>query len=206
MPEFKGWPKIPRLHKDIIVTEKIDGTNGCIVIHRFPKGENVHGHDILPLGECFMEDESVLAMYAQSRKRLLTRETDNYGFAKWVQENAAALFTLGEGYHYGEWWGGGIQRGYGLDKDDKRFSLFVPGKYTEQIEGGTLPSNVAEVPIIGQHGEFNSVRVEEMFRDLMETGSKAAPGYMDPEGIMIYHTAAKQLFKWPNDPNPKGEA
>jgi hypothetical protein len=28
-----------------------------------------------------------------------------------------------------------------------------------------------------------------------ENGSYAAPGFMDPEGIMIYHTAAGQFFK-----------
>ena len=32
LPEFVPFPKIPRLHKECIVTEKIDGTNGIIYI------------------------------------------------------------------------------------------------------------------------------------------------------------------------------
>ena len=30
LPEFKPWPKIARLNRTVIVTEKIDGTNGII--------------------------------------------------------------------------------------------------------------------------------------------------------------------------------
>lgn len=32
MIEFKAWPKIPRLFRDVIITEKIDGTNAAIHI------------------------------------------------------------------------------------------------------------------------------------------------------------------------------
>jgi len=32
---FKAWPKIPRLENEIFhITEKIDGTNACIVIEQ----------------------------------------------------------------------------------------------------------------------------------------------------------------------------
>ena len=48
-----------------------------------------------------------------------------FGFARWVETNRERLITLlGPGLHFGEWWGSGIQRGYGLTKGDKRFSLF----------------------------------------------------------------------------------
>jgi hypothetical protein len=33
------------------------------------------------------------------------------------------------------------------------------------------------------------------FERLGKSGSHAAPGFMKPEGIMIYHTAANQYFK-----------
>jgi hypothetical protein len=33
LPEFVPFPKIPRLHKECIVTEKIDGTNGTYLHH-----------------------------------------------------------------------------------------------------------------------------------------------------------------------------
>ena len=32
LPEFKEFKKIPRLSREIIITEKIDGTNGLIYI------------------------------------------------------------------------------------------------------------------------------------------------------------------------------
>jgi hypothetical protein len=186
--QFKGWPKTPRLNRNCIATEKIDGTNSAVIIERctVPEGEP-HGdftHDavavvMLPNGEEY-------ALYAQSRKRLLTpgKSTDNFGFAAWVRENAPELAAgLGEGYHYGEWWGGRIQRGYGLE--EKRFSLFNPVLAT-----GTNITAVAESALTM----------------LRENGSFAAPGFNDPEGIVVYHTAARQTFKvtLENDEAAKG--
>jgi hypothetical protein len=91
--EFKAWPKIARLNRRMIITEKIDGTNAAVIV---TEGGQV---------------------YAQSRTRLITpgKTTDNFGFAAWVEQNKVFLAErLGPGYHYGEWWGVGIQRGYGL--------------------------------------------------------------------------------------------
>src|SRR5687767_11177216 len=99
MNEFREFQKIARLNRAVIVTEKIDGTNGCVVV-----------------------SEDGLTVTAQSRSTIITPQNDNFGFAKWVQDNAEELKQLGPGYHYGEWWGCGIQRKYGLD--EKRFSLF----------------------------------------------------------------------------------
>lgn len=98
-PEFGSFAKIPRLSRTAIATEKIDGTNAQIWIS---------------------DDGSEIA--AGSRNRWITPEDDNYGFARWVQEHRDQLITLGPGRHYGEWWGSGIQRRYGLA--EKRFSLF----------------------------------------------------------------------------------
>ena len=33
--EFRPYPKTPRLNREIVVTEKIDGTNGAIVIEEW---------------------------------------------------------------------------------------------------------------------------------------------------------------------------
>jgi hypothetical protein len=43
---------------------------------------------------------------------------------------------------------------------------------------------------------------------LRGNGSKAVPGFMNPEGIIAYHTASKQNFKVliENDHLPKGNA
>lgn len=104
MIEFKEWPKIPRLgNEKIFVTEKIDGTNACIIID---------------------EDGN---FGCQSRSKLITPEDDNYGFARWAYANKEDLMKLGPGHHYGEWWGLGIQRGY--DMKEKRFSLFNTARW-----------------------------------------------------------------------------
>ena len=98
--EFREFPKIARLSREMIITEKIDGTNAQILI---------------------TEDGQILT---GSRNRWITPQDDNYGFAKWVEENKQEILKLGVGRHFGEWWGGGIQRGYNLPKGEKRFSLF----------------------------------------------------------------------------------
>jgi hypothetical protein len=178
-PEFKAFPKVPRLFRDMIVTEKLDGTNACVIV------------------------DTSGAVYAQSRKRLITPEQDNYGFAAWVADNADKLREgLGEGYHYGEWWGQGIQRGYELDH--KRFSLFNVDRYTdEQLE--LLPDNVGLVPVIVRQ-TFDIAQVQMALNQLATQGSYATPEYYDnPEGVVVYHTASRQVFKATLDSDgPKG--
>ena len=84
--EFKKFDSIPRLSKDMVITEKVDGTNACVVV---------------------MEDGTI---FAQSRNKIITPTDDNHGFAKWVESNKEELLKLGVGYHFGEWYGCGIQR------------------------------------------------------------------------------------------------
>ncbi len=162
MIEFKAWPKIPRLENEVYhITEKIDGTNAAIII-------NEQG------------------IFAQSRTRLITPEDDNFGFARWMQENAEQLIQdLGIGYHYGEWWGIGIQRGYGLDH--KRFSLFNPTKYS---------SLCYNVPYIAEwSAEELGIYIPALTYKLKQNGSYAAPGYMRPEGLVVYAEKAKTYWK-----------
>ncbi len=162
--EFIKFPKIGRYSRDVIVTEKIDGTNAQIFIGE--DGEFLTG----------------------SRNRWITVFDDNYGFALWANGHKEDLLKLGPGRHFGEWWGSGIQRGYGLDH--KRFSLFNVTRWREE----SLPDCVGLVPILweGPMEEWNGYRV---MRDLRITGSKASPDFMNPEGIVIYHTGAKVCFK-----------
>jgi len=164
--EFEEFPKIPRLRRDCVITEKIDGTNAQIHI---------------------TEDDQILV---GSRSRYITPEDDNYGFAKWVKANEAEIRKLGYGRHYGEWWGSGCQRGYGLQKGEKRFSLFNVGRWRNE----ELPSCVSLVPVLYE-GPFSSDIVEKVLEDLRLNGSKAAPGFMNPEGIIVYHAAARSMFK-----------
>ena len=41
LPEFVPFPKIPRLYKECVITEKIDGTNGVIYITDVEVGDNL---------------------------------------------------------------------------------------------------------------------------------------------------------------------
>ncbi len=164
-PEFVAFPKIARLRRECAITEKIDGTNASIIV---------------------TEEGGV---FAASRKRLITPQDDNYCFAQWVYANADRLREiLGTGRHFGEWWGSGIQRRYGLG--DKRFSLFNTARWGE-IEGNGL---VHVVPTL-YTGEFNSALIANVLCELDLHGSVAAPGFMNPEGIVIFHKAAGTMFK-----------
>ncbi|HDZ39740.1 MAG TPA: hypothetical protein ENH62_15925 [Marinobacter sp.] len=173
--EFQKFPKIPRYKRTVIVTEKIDGTNAQIFIG---------------------EDGQILI---GSRNRWISTEDDNYGFADWVRGHEYELLKLGPGRHFGEWWGSGIQRGYGLDH--KRFSLFNVGRWKEPA---TLPERVHVVPILWQ-GQVEDLNVPHLMAKLKLGGSWAAPGFYNPEGIVVYHTAAKQCFKVTYDHDEKGK-
>lgn len=176
--EFTAFPKIARLNRTVIVTEKIDGTNAAV--------------GVTETGQ----------VYAQSRKRLITPEADNFGFARWVQEHADELRDgLGVGLHFGEWWGLGIQRGYGLDH--KRFSLFNVSRWNEE---DPAPACCHVIPRLDIWGQFDSGRLDITLAHLDAFGSVAAPGFMEPEGVVVYHTAGRQLFKvtLDNDAQPKG--
>lgn len=161
--EFIGFPKMPRLSREVIVTEKIDGTNAQIFIG---------------------EDGTFLT---GSRTRWITPEDDNYGFAKWAQQNRDELMLLGPGRHFGEWWGSGIQRRYGID--EKRFSLFNAVRWGED-----RPACCHVVPVL-YRGVFDTTAIEGTLAMLRTDGSVAAPGFMRPEGVIVFHVAGQVGFK-----------
>lgn len=177
MTDFIPFPKIPRLRRGCVITEKIDGTNAQIVID--PEG-NVR---------------------AGSRNRWITPDDDNYGFAQWVNDNQDQIRdTLGEGQHFGEWWGNGIQRGYGLKR--KKFSLFNTGRWV------SLDSDLIDVVPVLYQGDFTTTVVDEVLEGLREGGSLAATGFMKPEGVVVFLPAARNYFKVliENDHLAKGQA
>lgn len=165
-PEFVEFQKIPRLSRECIITEKLDGTNGCVFI---------------------TEDGD---MFAGSRTRWVTPTEDNYGFAKWVEGNKAELLRLGPGRHFGEWWGQGIQRNYSLT--EKRFSLFNVSKWADEA---ARPACCHVVPELGRDLFDAPALGLKALKKLKDEGSVAAPGFMKPEGIIIFHAAANLLFK-----------
>ena len=162
--EFKAMQKIPRLSRDCVITEKLDGTNASVLI-----GE---------AGEFF----------TGSRTRWITPEQDNYGFSAWAHAHREELMLLGPGHHFGEWWGAGCQRGYGLP--EKRFSLFNTARWLD----APRPACVHVVPVL-YAGPFTTAAVEAAVERLAAEGSMAAPGFMDPEGVIVYHEASGALFK-----------
>lgn len=176
MTDFIPFPKIPRLKRGCVITEKLDGTNAQIVI-------DAEGN-----------------VRAGSRNRWITPDNDNYGFARWVHDRQDELRELGEGQHFGEWWGNGIQRTYGLN--EKRFSLFNAGRWTND-----RPSCCDVVPVL-YAGEFSSDAVDGVVDNLKASGSIAAPGFMRPEGVIVFMTASHHLYKVlvENDDKPKGLA
>lgn len=183
MTDFIPSPKIPRWSaaQHVFITEKIDGTNAQIVI-----------------------DEECTDIRAGSRSRWISPDDDNFGFARWVQTNKEHLLKLGKGQHYGEWWGQGIQRCYNLPT--KRFSLFNTLRWNteEQLERLTTIPDVSVVPLL-YAGPFSETIIDDVLKDLKENGSRANPGFQNPEGVIIYMPGSRSLFKKTFDDKHKGE-
>lgn len=179
MSEFVAFPKIARLSREIIVTEKIDGTNSQIFV-----------------------SEDGQQLQVGSRNRWLSLAEDNFGFRRWVEDHRNELLALGPGRHFGEWWGSGIQRGYGLEKGEKRFSLFNVSRWADE-----RPACCGVVPVL-YRGEFSQDAIDAALADLGANGSRASPGFMRPEGVIVFHVAANIGFKktLEKDAEPKSMA
>jgi len=203
MSSFPAYPKTPRFSMGCLITEKIDGTNALISI---TQDEELSG----PLDWC---------VRAGSRKRWLTLEKDNFGFARWVDENEEQLIELlGVGTHYGEWYGSGIQRRYGLDH--KRLALFDgPGRYpwavdvdqlrenesppdmlpTKDIDLGDAKLGVTSLLYKGGLDLVLPVLIEPQDAKtwFLPGGSVTVPGYEHTEGLIVHlqGSSGGQRFK-----------
>lgn len=178
MIDFVPFPKIARYSREVIVTEKIDGTNAQV----------------------WISDDGT-QIQAGSRTRWITPQDDNFGFARWVEINREELLRLGPGSHFGEWWGQGIQRGYGLK--EKRFSLFNVSRWSDAT---SRPACCGVVPTLWR-GNMDDLPLGYILGKLAAEGSEAAPGFMKPEGVVIFHVAGGHLFKktLDKDDQPKGQ-
>ena len=213
---FSPFPKITRYNREWVITEKIDGTNGLIRIFEDPRS----GHDGIspyaPIGAALDTVHTVersgrmFGIMAGSRNRFLTPDDDNFGFCRWVRNNAHELIGLGIGHHYGEWWGSGIQRRYGLDH--KRFSLFNTARWHKgpqspvgSIKSTNPPECCGVVPVISC-GLPASDFIQRAIDMLRGYGSLVAPGFMKPEGIVVIHAPSRHQYKitLENDDAPKG--
>lgn len=207
LPPFEEFPKIPRLRRPIVITEKIDGTNATVYVA--PNG----------------------AVYAGSKNRWITPKEDNHGFAAWVEANALSLRELGPGMHRGEWWGRGIGKRHSTHA--KTFSLFNVGRWSRDadttasfdiilayerarkaaIVTGAPPQPLPKlrppaccdvVPVLYE-GPFTDAAIDATLAGLRENGSVADPACKKPEGVIVYHTASGRMFKvtTENDDAPK---
>jgi len=213
-PLFSEFPKMARLTRECIITEKIDGTNAQIYIEAIDDETLIPEHS---LGVTQIGDK-LAYVAAGSRTRWITPDNDNYGFAQWVHDNFKDITKLGVGRHFGEWWGQGIQRKY--DMSENRFSLFnvsrwcLHGETPQEIPTAdprvvktqdVLPPCCHLVPLLWR-GPFDTQCVEYELTRLGRNGSKAAPGFMRPEGIVVFHVAGNIGFKktLEKDEVPKG--
>lgn len=197
--EFKSFPDVKQIGKAAItITQKLHGTNAQIVVTRiYPEADLISTEETVPKYE----------VRAGSRNRWLTVDDDNFGFAKYVEENKQSIIELlGEGTWYGEWVGPGINSSEGLK--EKTFAIFNIAR----IEDKPLPPRMIGVPLLYK-GEFSSEAIQEAFDTLREKGSALVPGYMSPEGIVVHLLGTdlrfKKVFKaeetaWKKPARPQG--
>lgn len=194
---YNSFPSIERLENIYcVISEKIDGTNGLIEINE----TNVR---------------------FGSRNRYISFSDDNAGFANFFRHYEARFEDVAkdiitkepessdESYPlriYGEWFGCGIQRGYGLkDKFFMPFSFF----YGEKLIEYQVPNVIT--PNIMYTGKFSMEVVNTCMQQLKLNGSGVVKDYKQPEGIVIffpkYNFRLKETFngaKW-KDGSPKSE-
>lgn len=178
--DFETFDKIGRLNRDCTITEKVDGTNGQLLFS--PEGELLVGSRTRQIWPEGMEGR---------------KACDNYGFALWAYANQEELFAfLGEGRHYGEWAGLGIQRGYSLEK--KKFFLFNTGRWgwLRRTDHDLLEIGLTVVPSLYE-GPFTTGHVNTAVQFLRDEGSAVNNDvYFDrPEGVIVWHHGTRTYSK-----------
>jgi hypothetical protein len=187
--EFAAYPKLGRLARgEMTITEKIDGTNACVVV----------------------EDGQIALV--QSRKCIILPEgtsptlRDNAGFAGWVYAHAAKIAeALGEGRHYGEWAGPGIQKNP-LDMIEKRFFLFNTNRFPlDRIVH--IQRSVAHISVVPTlyTGDFCMDTIHEILRTLVEQGTQVAQAGSGAYGEGVVVSVFGSKFKMTRDDRHKGE-
>lgn len=199
---FQRFPSLTRFSHDWTITEKLDGTNAAVNIV-MPVGSDAdeifieNGHNIIAEHDGFV-------VFAQSRSKLITpgKSTDNHGFARYVQDNAEEIVVkLGEGRHFGEWVGKGINKRH-YDLPGKQFALFNTYRWT----GADLPEQMTVVPILFQgYSDDPGAEAVKAMQKMKNEGSAFAPGYMNPEGVVMYHGPSRTTFKKTYDYDEAGK-
>jgi hypothetical protein len=162
----------------------VHNSNASVCIYKQPPSENC------PQVKTVIFDNEAYSVKAGCRTRWITpgKTTDNFGFAAFVFEHAQEFVEkLGEGLHYGEWAGPGVNSGEGLK--EKTLILFEHWKYPPERP---LPPRTLVVPVL-YRGPIDPQKIEEAMADLKANGSKLVKGFMNPEGVVV--SFAGQNFK-----------
>lgn len=178
--EFKSWREIDKFQGvHVIITEKIHGSNAQILVYR--------------------DESGALKALAGSRTQFLDPwGRDNFGFAKYVMAHEAQICEqLGEGRHYGEWVGPGVNSDYGLK--DKHLVLFDFRRHPkEKFEAGQMPPNMLPIPVL-YDGPYAPGIEDKVMDGLKANGSVLSPGFMKPEGVVLFFpqfgSMKKKVFK-----------
>lgn len=189
MTKFVEWEKTTRLHSPVVVTEKLDGINGAVIVERLDEDisvDNINNsfmHNTT--GELFIFDVS-----AQTRSRLVYPGEDSTGFAHWVAERADQLAVdLGvspvdgsPAHHFGEFMKKGLKA--------PKFYLFNTGRWAG-VEFNTPDLDV--VPVLYE-GDYYEGLAEEVLEDLRKNGSRVHPG-IPAEGVCIFWRHNQTIMK-----------
>ncbi len=195
-PDFIPYGKTARLHRNAVISEKLNGTNASVFFVPLEEGETTRDH---PNARAFLHDK--IAVYAQSRNRMLVPGEDNAGFGAWVEKHALEIFAvLGVGRFWGEWYGPGVQKNP-HDVEHKRFALFevqrAPIRALSEtpllFEDGT---QLEGVPILYQ-GKFSGSAVDDALIRLGQHGTQVngASENGRPEGIIVYLSEIQTRLK-----------
>lgn len=205
---YPRFPKIPRLHNEITVTEQLDGVTVSVWIGPVFDGDDNLQVDPVHILDSWMDMGQRMVMRAGSARRWLQPGKDDcYGFANWVARNAEELRRLGTGQHFGEWWGRGIGKRYrGMRR--AVFSLFNTARWGDPA---ARPKCCDVAPVL-YTGPMSLFEIDRALTKLRGSGSIAARKYERvvfsetnaanwyvripcAEGVMVYHHGANQLFQ-----------
>ncbi len=158
--KFVSFEKIENIGKCFMsITQKIHGSNAQIYI--------------------FKNDQGEVDILCGSRNRWLSVGDDNFGFAAFVNDHKQEFIEkLGEGRHFGEWAGPGINSGEGLS--EKKLFLFNWERWKDK----NLPAYTTTVPLLYQ-GKVDLNEIDFAMECLKKDGSKISPGYMFCEGVVV---------------------
>lgn len=158
MAAFLKWPSIGHLNSVVAAVNKVGEHPETVVTYRAKV--KLHGTNA---GIRVFRDGRVLV---QSRKRIITPDDDNHGFAAWVAAYAGVWQQIAGDKDsvtvFGEWFGQGVNQGDAVcTAKEKQFAVFAVVLNAETlvsdpgaIEGWLAPAlHLARLHVLPWHGD-----------------------------------------------------